>query len=410
MDLIRNRRTGGMASGAAVMILLLLTFNYLVPNYVQYQVSPLGPVIMERFGLSTSQFSALFTASMIPAIFLSIPGGVLMDRIGPKKVIGCGLVVASAGCLFRIGAQTYPALLAATVLTGFAATFINAGAGKILIGYYPAEQINAKMGIVVAGANIGMTAAMFTSARFPGIREAFIAGAILELIATIVWFLFMKDPGREATEAEKQRYRAAEKNSSASEYMRDSLHVALHSRNVWFTGLTMFFLMGMNVLFNSFAPTALAAKGVDAVAAGNISAFITIGNLAGCFIIPPVIARTGRQKTALAAVAVLGCIGIIFSWYITSMALLTTVFFLTGVCLGGMIPPIMMMPVTFPEIGQRYAGTAGGIVGTMQLAGAVILPTWVIAPAAGDRFTMLYILGGIGMLLSALMLTQIRTE
>ena len=390
-----------MASGAAIMIMLLLTFNYLVPNYVQYQVSPLGPVIMERFGLSTSQFSALFTASMIPAIFLSIPGGVLMDRIGPKKVIGAGLMVASAGCLLRIGAQTFPALLGATVLTGFAATFINAGAGKILIGYYPAEQINAKMGIVVAGANIGMTAAMFTSARLPGIREAFIAGAVLELIATVVWFLFMKDPGREET--------AAEKNTSASVSMRDSLRVSLHSRNVWFTGLTMFFLMGMNVLFNSFAPTALAAKGVDAVTAGNISAFITIGNLAGCFIIPPVIARIGRQKIALAVVAVLGCIGVVFSWHVTSILLLTVFFFLTGVCLGGMIPPIMMMPVTFPEIGQKYAGTAGGIVGTMQLAGAVILPTWVIAPAAGEHFTILYILGGLGMLLSTLMLAQIRS-
>ena len=402
------KKNSGNPSGTAVIILILLTFSYLVPNYIQYQVSPLGPAIMERFSLRTSQFSALFTASMIPAIFLSVPGGVLMDKIGPKKVIGAGMLIASAGCILRIGAQTYPALMAATVLTGFAAMFINAGAGKILIGYYPAEQVNSEMGIVVAGANVGMTIAMFTTARFAGIREAFTAGAVLQIIAAVIWFVLMKDPPARASGSNFVQKKKSGSIPVEAPGMKQSLAVTLRSRNVWFAALTMFFLMAINVLFNSFAPTALAAKGVDAVTAGNISAFITIGNLAGCFVVPAVIKQTGHQKPVIIVFAVLGAAGVAGSWHIGNTLLLTAAFFVTGVCLGGIIPPVMMMPVKFPEIGQLYAGTAGGIVGTMQLAGAVVIPSLVIAPAAGNNFTLLYFMGGIGMILATVMYSRIH--
>ena len=55
-----------------VICLLVFALAYAAPNYAQYQISPLGPQIIQRFGLSDTQFQSFFTAPMLPAIFLPI--------------------------------------------------------------------------------------------------------------------------------------------------------------------------------------------------------------------------------------------------------------------------------------------------------------------------------------------------
>ena len=47
-----------------------LCLAYMPSSYAQYQLSVFGPELMERYGLTTSQFSAILTSPMIVAIFL----------------------------------------------------------------------------------------------------------------------------------------------------------------------------------------------------------------------------------------------------------------------------------------------------------------------------------------------------
>jgi hypothetical protein len=52
-----------------------------------------------------------------------------------------------------------------------------------------------------------------------------------------------------------------------------------------------------------------------------------------------------------------------------------------------------------PEIGPVYAGSAGGIIATLQVIGAVLLPTFVITPLAGSNVTVLFGLAALCMAL-----------
>ena len=52
-----------------------------------------------------------------------------------------------------------------------------------------------------------------------------------------------------------------------------------------------------------------------------------------------------------------------------------------------------------PEIGPVYAGSAGGIIATIQVLGAVVLPTFVITPLAGSSVKMLFGLAALSMVL-----------
>ena len=70
------------------IIFIVFSIAFALPNYAQYQFSPLGPQIIERFGLTAMQFNSIFTSPMLPAIFTSIISGMLVDRYGYKPVMG----------------------------------------------------------------------------------------------------------------------------------------------------------------------------------------------------------------------------------------------------------------------------------------------------------------------------------
>lgn len=53
-----------------------------------YQLGAVPSQVYERLNLTDAQFSGIMTASMIPSVFLSIVSGVLVDRLGIKKVLG----------------------------------------------------------------------------------------------------------------------------------------------------------------------------------------------------------------------------------------------------------------------------------------------------------------------------------
>ena len=80
-----------------VICLLVFALAYAAPNYAQYQISPLGPQIIQRFGLSDTQFQSFFTAPMLPAIFLGFISGMLVDRLGYKPVLAVSMILTAVG-------------------------------------------------------------------------------------------------------------------------------------------------------------------------------------------------------------------------------------------------------------------------------------------------------------------------
>lgn len=361
-----NEKTNSK-SGAGVAF-AVLCLCYMIPNYAQYQISPLGAQIIEQYNLELSQLSSLFSAPMIPAIFLSLAGGLLLDRFGIKSVIGIGLAVTAAGCMMRIFSVSYPPLFLGTMMTGLSACFINAGGGKIVGSLYKAKEIPGKMGLLMAASTAAMTIANFTSSYFPSLLSVFIASSIFACIGLILWILFIKNPNRGA----KDR-KATEPSISIC------LKVAVKNRNVRMIAFALFFIMAGNVVIGSFLPTALGERDISTTTSGYIAAAYTIGNFLGCLVAPICISKLKSQKKVLILFGILASVGISFAWMIPQTALLAAGMMLTGMFLGGMIPTLMALPVQFPEIGPVYAGTTGGFIGTIQLLGAVLLPSYLSA-------------------------------
>lgn len=106
--------------------------------------------------------------------------------------------------------------------------------------------------------------------------------------------------------------------------------------------------------------------------------------------------------------SLLAAVGVALAWTIPNTFLLAAGLLLTGTFHGGIVPTMMGLPVQFESVGPVYAGTAGGVIGTIQLIGAVVLPSYVIAPIVSDNFSLLYILAAICMIIAGILSMCIR--
>ena len=371
------------------IVLIIICLGGFIPNYTQYQLSPLAPQLIQSFKLSTSEFASIFSSVAIPAIFFSLVAGLLVDKFGIKRIIGVGFIIAAIGTVWRIWSDSYITLFASMLLTGFGITFLNANAAKVGGSWFPPEKVGSRTGIFLSASTLGMTVGTGTTALL-SIQSAYRISAALSVIFVVLWFLFIKNP-----EDVNPDDRLEEKNKVN---VLHSLKVVLKSRTVWLTGICLMFILGCNVVISSFLPTALGQRGLDSVTAGMYAAFVTGGSLIGCLFAPVLSERVGKNRPVMMFFALVSAAGTAFSWLAPVGVLLGLCLCITGIALGGLMPLLMSIPIQLKEIGPGYAGTAGGVTATLQLLGAVLIPTYIIAPIAGQNMNLFFILGAVCML------------
>ena len=386
------------------IILAVACLALFSPNYSQYQLSPLAPQLMESFHLSMSQFSSIFAAPMIPAIFLGLISGLLVDKYGIKMVIGFGLIATAVGTCLRVFAIDYMTMYIYMIMVGLGATFLNSNAAKVIGSYFPPEKISSMMSVLLASATLAMTVGMGTTGLFPSITSAFIFAAIISVVGAVLWLVFMKNP---------QKSDGGEAPAPPSISIGESLKVVIKSKAVWIVGFCLMGILACNVAMSSFLPTALIGRGIDSVAAGVYASVMTLGSLAGCLTAPIIANKVGRMKPVLLVLAVITAIGAVMAWNTPEGLLLGGSLFITGASISGMMPLLMSIPILLPEVGPEYAGTAGGFTSTLELLGAVLIPTYVITPIASANMTTFFILAGVCMAVVAvfvILLPEVMTK
>ena len=176
------------------LVFTIMCLAYMPGSYAQYQLSVYASELILSFGLTTSQFSSLFTAPMIVAIFLSFVGGMISDKVGSKKVINISFVIAGIGMIGRVFANSYMPFFLCMALTGFSNMFVNINASKITASWFEQEKLGILMGIFAfCGQLPGAFATATTAVLFDSRTSAFIVSAIFCISVFVLWLLFVKD-------------------------------------------------------------------------------------------------------------------------------------------------------------------------------------------------------------------------
>lgn len=374
------------------IILIILTLAMFDANVMQFQIAGLASQIIPGMHLKLSQFTMILGAPMLTSAIMGIPAGFLADRFGVKPLITIGLILATIGCFGRIGAANFGAIFVWMLLIGFANAFINANGMKLLATWFPREQMGTAMGIFIGGASLGITVALATSALFPSIQSAFMTIAVITVVILLLWIIFIKGKPKGAPDIPTQS-------------ISECLSVSFKSKNTWIASIAIMFWMGSWVTFTGNLSNALTqAKGLTPVLAGLVSSLLCLAFVVGSFIGPLLSDKFEVLKPFFTPLAILSSIFAYVSW-IVHFGLLTWVLLgLTGILLGMYMPLIMSLPVLFPEIGPVYAGSAGGILSTLQMAGAFFIPTYLIIPLAGTHIDRVFLYLSVGFFICGLIL------
>ncbi|MEW5983156.1 MAG: MFS transporter [Acidobacteriota bacterium] len=126
-------------------------------------VSPLAPVVRERYALSATQVGLLVATPVLLGAVLRIPAGMLADRYG-GRVVFPGLLLLLVPTVLVAGlSQSFAALLAAAFLMGTSGASFAVGIPYVAQWFSPRRQ-GLVLGIYGAG-NIGTAAAALVAPR-----------------------------------------------------------------------------------------------------------------------------------------------------------------------------------------------------------------------------------------------------
>ena len=365
-----------------VAIIVFATFTY---QMLQYQMSVVQGTLQSMYSIDEAAYSNLFNSPMWPAVFCSIILGLIIDKFGCKWAVAICMLVAAIGGVCHAFAGSYSVMYVTVLMTGFGATAINVASGKLFSSWLPPKMFSVGMGCFLSASTVGQFVAQSTTNLFASLTPAFWMSGLCCAVVFVLWLVF----GKNQRPAEGQ-----DKVEGAG--IGETLLVCVKSYNNWLCAVGLFFILGGQVLCNAFIHGCKVAQGMDPVSAGVLVSIISAGNLCGSLFMPMFAAKVGKDKPFIIAFAVICAIGYAFAWRLTGVACYVA-FFIMGLCASALMPFFFSMPVKFKDVGPRYAGTATGIISTLELAGALVLPGFIVPKcmgAAGLDYSKFFLIDG----------------
>ncbi len=317
-------------------------------------LAPLVPDIEAGLGFSHASMGTVLGAWQFIYIFAAIPCGLVLDRMGTHKALFWGALLIGASGIARGFAGEYLHLLAAVALFGLGGPLISAGAPKVVSENFTGAERGLAMGIYITGPGIGvMVSLLFTQPMLMPLLGGrwglvLILWGIAALAAGLFWLLV----GRGVTRSgDPITPNAPLWNEISAVLSLSSVRLILlmsigifsinHAMNNWLVELLHNFGAGLK----QASLLALVPAAVGIVSA------LTLPRLA-----------TGSRRFSI-LIALFSCslfgsllflIGGMGSWLYLALILM-------GIAGGSMMTVLILTLVEVPGVGERRAGTAGGL-------------------------------------------------
>jgi MFS family permease len=149
---------GGGDTGSVRRLILLLYGVIVVAELVLQSVLPLTPTFTARFELSTVEAGWLLAAASVAALVVSIPSGLLADRLGPRRITIAATWLLAGSSLAQGLADDFWVLLLARLGFGFAFGAIWTAGLAWLADSAPPERRSAVLAACMTVAGVGAAA------------------------------------------------------------------------------------------------------------------------------------------------------------------------------------------------------------------------------------------------------------
>lgn len=159
-------------------------------------VAPAIPLFARTFGVSAFLAGAVVSAFAFVRLISSPGAGLLVNRIGERRVLATGLAIVAVSSLAAAFAQSYWQLLVLRGVGGFGSTMFTVSALALLLRTVSAQMRGRAAGVYQAGFLFGGVAGPLVGGLVIAIsiRAPFIIYAFTLAAATVVTLVWLKDP------------------------------------------------------------------------------------------------------------------------------------------------------------------------------------------------------------------------
>ncbi|MEJ2175607.1 MAG: MFS transporter [bacterium] len=170
-----------------------VSYSYRAVNAV------LAPTLAEEFGLTAGTLGLLSSMYFLSFMLFQLPGGLLLDRFGPRRVNASLLLIAAAGGLWFATAGSALEAIGARALIGLGVAVCLMSTFQAFVLWYPAGRIATMNAIAFSIGALGaitVTVPLEMLLRVIDWRQAF--GLIVALNLTVSAVLWLWVPERSA--------------------------------------------------------------------------------------------------------------------------------------------------------------------------------------------------------------------
>ena len=115
--------------------------SYGLTVFIRSSLSVAGLLAQERFGVNAAQLSTFTMVQLLVYAAMQVPGGLAIDRFGPRRLLIAGIAVMTLAQAGFALAWTYPAAIAARVLIGGGDALIFMSVLRLVNSWFPALRV-----------------------------------------------------------------------------------------------------------------------------------------------------------------------------------------------------------------------------------------------------------------------------
>ena len=176
---------------------------------VQFQaIASVAPLLVSDLGLSYTQIGWLIGVYMLPGMFLALPGGVIGQRLGERRLVLVGLALMVAGSMLTAVAGGFAAAAGGRLLSGIGAVLMNILLPKLVADWFAGRELSTAMAVVLTSWPVGLgvaTATLGALAAATSWRTAMLATAALAAFGLVLMLFFREAPARRPPRAPRSR-------------------------------------------------------------------------------------------------------------------------------------------------------------------------------------------------------------
>ncbi|HSF82951.1 MAG TPA: MFS transporter [Anaerolineales bacterium] len=198
MEASTSRRINRLHYAWIVLVMgTLVVFGSL--GLARFGYTVILPSMQVSLSLDNTQAGFLATTNLVGYLTLSILGGALASRFGPRKVITIGLALAGAGMLLTGFSKTFLSAALWRGLTGIGSGASNVPAMGLMSAWFVSRRRGFASGIAVAGSSIALVLVgifvprLLLSDAETGWRTAWWGFAAITILLAVAGWLLLRD-------------------------------------------------------------------------------------------------------------------------------------------------------------------------------------------------------------------------